>query len=430
MRITILNQFYTPDISPTAHLCDSLANHLARQGHEVRVVASRGGYVPESGDAHDDSTDNPRVHRVWTARTGKATIFKRCLDYASFYVLAFWRVLTLPAQDVIVSLTTPPYIAWAAVAHSWMHRRTRIVLWNMDCFPDSPEAMGVLKRNGWMARSQRAQNRALFKRLDHLVCLDRAMVRLLDTQYTPKDGSLPITIIPNWENAAFFPPECNPAPWDEAEGLGLTGKFVVLYLGNTGYGHRFETVADAAEKLKGEPVVFLFVGGGSRWGEIERAKRERGLDNIVLRGYVPKEATPSVMGCADCALITLRDEALGIMSPSKLHSNLAMRLPVIYIGPPTSNVDDAIERFGCGISVRHGDSDAVVAYVREMMSSAERRKEMRGKARRAFDEAYCDERTLPQFDGVIGSLHARASAAPTHATAADSHEGRAPEAAP
>ena len=52
---------------------------------------------------------------------------------------------------------------------------------------------------------------------------------------------------------------------------------------------------------------------------------------------------------------------LGVMSPSKLHSNLAMSLPVIYIGPVKSNVDDAIQRFDFGVSIRHGDVDCLVA---------------------------------------------------------------------
>jgi len=91
----------------------------------------------------------------------------------------------------------------------------------------------------------------------------------------------------------------------------------------------------------------------------------------------------------------------GVISPSKLDVNLATSLPVIYVGPRRSNVDEAIERFGCGVSLRPGDSEGLVFIVRELMKNREKHGELRQLARKAFEEAYCDFRTLPQFDGVI-----------------------------
>lgn len=414
MRIAILNQFYVPDISPTAHLAASLARRLADEGHEVTVVASRGGYVAASADERRSDEGNPRVFRVWTPRLGKATVLKRCVDYATFYLLALWRVLTLPPQDSIVTLTTPPYIAWAALLHKMMHPSTRVILWNMDCYPELAERSGKLRPTGLMSRTMRAMNRAMFRRIDHLVCLDTAMVDLLMSQYAPKGKTLPVTVIPNWEDAAFFPDPARgapPAPWTDGEALGLRGKFVVLYLGNMGYGHRFETVLDAAEAMREEPVVFLFIGGGSRYEPVRQEAARRGLANVVMRGYVPKDQTPGVMACAGCALITLRDEILGVMSPSKLHSNLAMRLPVAYVGPATSNVDDAVRDFGCGVSLRHGDAAGLGSFIRRLMNDRAEHDRLRGAARRAFDEAYNDRVTLPRFGRIITGQRADATSA-------------------
>ncbi|MGP1309975.1 MAG: glycosyltransferase family 4 protein [Phycisphaerales bacterium] len=409
MRVTIINQFYTPDVSPTAHLSASLAEHLAARGHDVTVVASKGGYVPASkADAKAQVEGNPSVRRIWTPQFGKATILKRCADYATFYLGALFTLLTLPKQDVVVSLTTPPYIAWAGVLHTWIHPGSKVALWNMDCYPDAAERLGVLKQGGVASRLMRWLNRRLFRRLDHLICLDTAMVDLLMSQYGPKpergERPLPVDVIPNWEKASFFPKGAEHAEWDRAEALGLRDRFTVLYLGNTGFGHEFDTALDAAAALKDEPVTFLFVGGGSRWKEIEAGAKRRGLSNVAMHGYVAKEQTPGLMAGADCALITLRDEALGVMSPSKLHSNLAMGLPVVYVGPEKSNVDDAIARFGCGVSARIGEVDRVVAAVRAMLHEPIEHAALRDRARDAFDEAYCDERTLPKFERVLAEI--------------------------
>jgi glycosyltransferase involved in cell wall biosynthesis len=390
-----------------------LAEHLASHGHQVSVVASRGGYTGKdtvegkSNTADGLSSRRPRVYRVWTPRLGKATVIKRCIDYACFYLLALWRMLRLRRQDVIISLTTPPFIASTAVAHRLLHPSTRIVLWCMDCYPELAERSGKLKEFGWAASVMRWFNRALFRRLDHLVCLDSAMVSLLMSQYAPARRRLPVTVIPNWEDASFFPRDAQQSKWGGIDELKLDGRFVVLYLGNMGYGHSFETVLDAAVTMKDEPVTFLFIGGGSRREGIASGARERGLSNVIVRDYVPKEQTPSVMASTHCALITLRDEILGVMSPSKLHSNLAMRLPVVYVGPEGSNVDDAIREFDCGCSVRHGDAPAVVAYLRRLMTDRGFHEAARERARQAFERAYCDTVTLPRFGAIIAELAER-----------------------
>ena len=111
---------------------------------------------------------------------------------------------------------------------------------------------------------------------------------------------------------------------------------------------------------------------------------------------------------ADCALITLEDPMLGVMSPSKLHANLAMSLPVIYVGPKGGNVDDAIARFGCGISLRPGEAEKLADFVQGLMSNRGSHAEMKRRARIAFDDAYCDCKTLPQFDRVIEAVTASA----------------------
>ena len=401
MRLTLINQFYAPDISPTAKLAASLAEHRAAAGDRVTVLAGRGGYVPDAARTAEESHGNPRVIRVWTPGLGKGTLARRLADYLAFYLGALARAATLPRQDGIVSLTTPPYIVSAAFLHRLLHRRTRIILWNMDCYPEVAEGGGALVEGGLLSRVFRLLNRAIFGRVDRLICLDGAMRELLEARYAPAGRSLPTLVIPNWENQGDYPPREPTSRWGEAQRLGLDRQFVVLYMGNAGVGHRFDTVLAAAEVLRDRPFRFLFVGGGARWSDIQRRIDDRRALNVALVSYVAAAEVKSVMGHASCGLITLRDEARGVMSPSKLHSYLAMGLPILYIGPRGSNVDEAIVRFGCGASFRHGDTEAVVAFLEGLRGDPDRLGDIRHRSRRAFDEAYCDQRTLPQFDLVL-----------------------------
>ena len=44
MRITLLNQFYVPDVAPTGLYLHDLARVLVQRGHEVKVICSRRSY--------------------------------------------------------------------------------------------------------------------------------------------------------------------------------------------------------------------------------------------------------------------------------------------------------------------------------------------------------------------------------------------------
>ncbi len=408
MRITLVHQYYVPDISAVAHLAASFAEDRAERGDEVTVITSRGGYVPEAEVAQSSSAENPKVVRLWTPRFGKATIVQRLIDYLAYYVLATLRMLTLPRQDVVVLLTTPPFIGWTGILHRLLHRRTKLLLWNMDCYPEVAERSGLLKPNAWSTRLLRWVSGALLRRVDHVVCLDQAMVDLLEEGYEIQRHGVPVSIIPNWEPLALFPRDRAAPRWPGAE--QFEGRFVALYLGNAGYGHDFEAVVEACRQLRDDPVTFLFVGGGKQWPALQTLKEEQQLDNLVLRGYVPKEEVASLTASVDCALITLRERMLGVMSPSKLHSNLAAGLPILYVGPETSNVDEAIQEYDCGFSLRQDDVAGLVDAIRTLAGDALVHQGYRRKSRLAFESSYCDARTLERFDDVLRQLTGRPSA--------------------
>ncbi len=448
-RVTLVNQFYPPDLSPTAHLTASLAAHLAAAGDHVTVITGGEGYVdaPESRSADDGGSTAVDVVHLWTPALGKGSVLKRLSDYGSFLLGATARLVALPRQDVVISLTTPPFVVVAAVAHRLLHRRTRVVLWSMDCYPDVIERLGSrtrggppevapdgggapspastwrsrlvatgrqalrpvlsLRRGGPVSRALRAVNRWAFRRIDHVVALDEPMRHLLLEGYGRHDADgrelPPSTVIPNWEPLAAFPSDHSVEPWSGYADDALTGRFVVLYTGNLGYGHRVEPVVAAAAALPADAgIAWLFIGGGARWDQLGDLAAAAGVaDRIVRRAYVPREEVGGVMAGADCALILLGDDALGLMSPSKLHANLAAGLPIVYVGPEGSNVDEAIARFGCGVSLRTDDVDGLVAALTRLRDDLEWRDVLAHNARLAFDEAYCDAATLPQWDEVL-----------------------------
>jgi glycosyltransferase involved in cell wall biosynthesis len=400
MRITFVNQFYPPDLAPTGRLAAALAEHRAAAGDHVTVVTGRGAYVPGTVTRTPPVDSNPRVLRFWTPGFGKGSFAGRLIDYGWFYLAAAARLMLLPRQDVVISLTTPPFIAWASVLHRWLHPSARLILWSMDSYPEALTQAGLIPEDGWLARLLRWQQRLLFRRLELVVCPDQAMQKLLSGRYGGGAGAPRFSVVPNWESAGRFRTDAV-SNWSLRREFGLGAQLLVLHVGNAGYGHAFETVAEAAGLLRQDPVAFVFVGGGVRWRWLEKAKQARGLANWHLRPYLPEDQLKAALAEAGCALITLRDSFLGVISPSKLHAALAMGLPILYHGPEGSNVDEAIGRFGCGVSLRHGDAQAAAEFLRRLGKDASFAAGLAQRARAAFESAYTDERSLPSFDRLL-----------------------------
>ena len=409
MRVTIVNLFYPPDLAPSAHLVASLADHRAALGDEVTVVSGTGSYLGgserEAGVPRGlgDRPRGPRVIRLWTPALGKANTARRLGDYLSFLVGAVARLLLLRRQDVVIALTSPPFILAAAVAHRLLHPRTRVILWSHDVYPDAAEAFGTIRPGGLLSRALRATTRWLLRHVDHVVAVDPAMLSRVLSGYA-RDGKPEGSVIPTWEPYALFPDGPPPASWAAYAEPDLTKRFIVLHLGNLGFGHRTDTIAEAAATLADEDVTFLFVGGGERFPELAEDAARRHVENIRFRGYVAKEVTPAVLAGADCALISLDDRSIGIMSPCKMNGSLAMGVPVLYAGPTGTNVDDAISEYACGFSLRQGDVAGLVEAIRRLRSHPELAAALSKNARRAFEETYSDRSALPRFDSLLEEL--------------------------
>src|SRR5262245_10902590 len=136
MRLAILNQFYVPDISPTAHLAFSLAEHRAARGDEITVIAGSCRYVGAQGPNVHLRTMGARVLRLQVPSLGRSRMIGRVTEYAWFFFRAIVRAASLPRQDVVLAMTTPPLIVLAALGHKLFHPRARVLLWCMDCYPE------------------------------------------------------------------------------------------------------------------------------------------------------------------------------------------------------------------------------------------------------------------------------------------------------
>jgi glycosyltransferase involved in cell wall biosynthesis len=398
VRIVLLNQYYVPSEAPTGLLLADLGEALVAAGHEVTAICSDRDYAdPDSRHPREETRGGVRVRRVPGSGFGRGRRLGRLADYVTFMAGALLKLAVHRKPDVVVVLTTPPMLAFPA----WLIARLRsasLVFWVMDVYPELAFELGVLRRGSVGGAVLRYLSRRVLKGADSVVALGEHMAAHLK-----QAGARSVETVHNWaDGRAIRPRSTEEHPLRES--WGWTDRFVVLYSGNLGLAHDFETVLDGAEILRERKDVLLaFVGSGPQTARVKSEVRRRGLDNVEFRPWMALEQLGSSLTAGDVHLVTLRSHLAGLLVPSKIYGILAAGRPAIYVGPEESEVAEILRDGECGVSVAPGEArrfaDTVLAYADDPSRRAEHGRRARALYERAFDRT----RALRRLTDVIGA---------------------------
>jgi colanic acid biosynthesis glycosyl transferase WcaI len=371
-RVLFVNRYFHPDHSATSQMLSDLAFHLAARGWTVSVVTSRQRY----GDARAklpsrETIAGVDVRRVWSTRFGRGFLPGRAIDYATFYISAFFALLRGAERgSTIVALTDPPLISVVA-ALAAMLRGAQLINWTQDLFPEVAEALGM--------RALRVMRRVRdwsLRRAQTNVALGDSMAARLPNAI----------VIHNWADAALHPADI---PHD---------RFVVGYSGNLGRAHDAQTMLAAIRELRDDAAIeFVITGGGAQLDAI-RAER---LPNVRFEGYAPRERLSESLSGADAHLVTLLPALEGLIVPSKFYGVLAVARPVLFVGAADGDLARIIRTYDCGYVIEPGDGDTLAARIRELANDRDRARAMGLRGRRLYEEKFASQLALASWERLL-----------------------------
>ncbi|MDH3414012.1 MAG: glycosyltransferase family 4 protein [Gammaproteobacteria bacterium] len=386
MKIIFLNRFFCPDHSATSQLLTDLAFYLANSGRPVTVITSRQRIDAPKAELPDrEQINGVAVYRVWTTTSSRASITGRALDYFTFYIFAGWRLFRLcRAGDVVVAKTDPPLISVIAAMVTKV-RKAKQVNWLHDLFPEVAISLGVGALSGWVGRMLRRVRNWSLKSARVNVVLGRRMAAVLKSEGVDPDR---ITIIHNWCDGQTIRP-LSRSRNTLRKSWRLGDAFVVMYSGNLGRAHEFKEIVQAARMLKQRSdIIFLIVGDGVKRSWLEAEIIRRGLRNIRLEGYQPRERLGESLSAGDVHLVSLRPELEGLIVPSKFYGVAAAGRPTLFIGSSEGEIARILEQAKCGLTVSPGDGEALSKKIVDLAADPDGRKAMGRAARKVFEQRF------------------------------------------
>ena len=373
MLFLLLNQTFYPDVMATGQYLTELALRLVERGHEVTVVTSRRAYDhPETLFSREETWRGIRICRVASTGFGKGAKWRRAADFASFSALCSLRLATLPRQDVVVALTSPPLVSFVG---AWLAklRRGRFFYWVMDFNPDEAIAAGWLREGSAPARLLDGMSRFSLRRAAKVIALDRFMRdRIVAKGIAPGK----IAVIPPWshDSDVSFDSECRER---FRKTYGLENKFVVMYSGNHSPCHPLATVLASAEKLaSNNDIAFCFIGGGTEFSRVKLFAKEHRLSNVLCLPYQPLAELSASLSAADLHLVVMGDPFVGLVHPCKIYNILRVGSALLYIGPEPSHVSEILRQVNGHLPygrAGHGDVSQVTQQILRLKQGGVRR---------------------------------------------------------
>ncbi|MGI4788510.1 MAG: glycosyltransferase family 4 protein [Janthinobacterium lividum] len=401
MRICIVNEFFYPDnTGGTGTVLSDLVRSLREidTGIEIDVVTSNNLYRQADADLPAyENWNGVNIHRLATPRPNGLPMPLRLASNLLFCGLALVKLVSLRPYDVILLGTAPPMVAMAAQALKQL-KGTPFVYIVYDLEPDRSVTMKVLSENHPVAKVFQWGQRRWLNSAAKVIVLGEYMGEYLSQTYRvpPRNieaisiGSDPNEIIPGSKSSRF-----------RAE-HGISG-FLVLYSGNFGRYHNFDTILDAARQLRetNPEISFALVGDGAQKGHIDRRVREENLHNVRLYEFVAKDAYADLLASADISLVTLEPGMEGLCVPSKFYSILASGRPVLATVSPKSEVARVIDEAQAGIHLEQAATEHLVSALISLSANPAQADQMGRNARRILEEKYSMSQVARQYHAVL-----------------------------
>ena len=390
LKVTLLNEFFYPDNEggsgfTTAYYAKKLAQDY---GVQITTITSSYAYRDESlRYSRYEEWLGIKIHRVISPNWGRLKSVKRLIGNIILTFATAWRGIRLPKADVTLVVTNPMVLPLAAKI-IYLVRGTPYVYMIYDLEPDRIVALGVKSADSRFVKLFSKMQTGWLHKAARVIAIGRCMREKLVTGYdlNPKMidvveiGADPKAVVRQGRETNF------------RKKHGIDG-FIVMYSGNMGRYHDFDTLLGAAEQLlhTDPDVHFALIGRGAKLEHIKTQIAERNLTNVKLYGFVPEEEFSDMLASADMSMVTVEQGMEGICVPGKFYAFLSSGRPILALMGPESEVSMVVEENNIGYRVTVGDVPAFVAAVLDGKANPQRIDEMGARARKVFDELYTSD---------------------------------------
>lgn len=399
MKLTILTQYYPPEIGAPQKRLSELAARLVARGHEVAVLTAMPSY-PQGriypgygGILRREQANGIKVTRTWIYPTQSARTARRLTNYFSFMLSsAIIGTLAVGRSDFLMVESPPLFLGLPGY---WLSRlkRARLIFNVSDLWPESAVQLGVV-RAGSLSHRLGLFLEAFCYRKSWLITGQSVSIL---TSIRERFPGHPTFHLSNGVDTGSFRPDKRTS--EARAELVSDGDCVVLYAGLHGIAQGLDQLLAAAQRLSDRSGLrFVLIGDGPEKRALIAKAQELSLSNVRFFESRPADQIPTLVASADIVLVPLKMFIPGAV-PSKLYEAMASGRPVILIAE--GEAADIVERHEAGIVVRPGDIETLADAIRTLHKDPALRERLGANGRKAAVEFYDREKIVLAFEEYL-----------------------------
>ena len=324
---------YTNHYFPEQFKINEIVGWLSEKNCNIRVITGLPnypsgkvykGYSPFNRNKQLDK--NIIVNRLLLIPRGKGNALMLILNYFSYFIscLLFTIYISIFKQkyDIIfVHHTSPIFIAIHPMIYSAFHR-TRKFLWDLDLWPETLNAMGIIKSKK-VLRIVEFFVKRIYSTYDGILIGSKGFKEIVEKRFK-KD----VIYFPNWAERPIQENKKN----NKLKFNFPEHKFLIMYTGNIGVAQNFEKLINTIRILE-DNIHWVFIGGGRYKKQFMFLLDQQNLmSKVSFLNQVSIDQIPSYAIKASCLFLSLRDrEIFSKTVPAKLQSYMALQKPIIGV---------------------------------------------------------------------------------------------------
>ena len=409
-KILVIEQHFYPEVAATGQLLLDLCEDLVKAGYQVKVITGN------PTELHQKEIKIPRrenyqgieIVRLKNSTLSKYNMAGRVINYLTFHLSIFFHIIFSKRPDLVLVLSNPPFISFHGLILK-IFKKCKVIYNVQDLFPDLAVELGKLKNKPFIF-ILKTLSKYIIRKMDKVIVVGECMERKIKEEVLKDTGREVDNVITihNWADGGKLKVTGMVRAGVEDNYLkkewGLEGKFVILYSGNIGYLHEFDTIISAAEDIQNKgykDIFFVFIGEGIKKEYIRKKAEGGGLNNILFFPYQPREMLTYSLGVADVSLVTLVEGFEGMVVPSKMYGILASGRPMIGVVGRESEITEIISKGKCGRVAKIDDWEGLSKIIIEYYKNPQKCKEDGLNGRRYFEENFDRKIATKKYIEVI-----------------------------